>query len=73
MTTQSNKPLAFTCCVCGQPAGHVFLSLPVASGQAARVCKNCGETACAKHYSKSKQLCVRCAAGRQSWCSTPRP
>jgi hypothetical protein len=72
MTIQSNKPLAYTCCVCGQPAGNVLVSLPAATGKGPLVCKSCGETACAKHYSKSKQLCVRCAAGKESFCRTPR-
>jgi len=71
MSILPNQSLPFTCCVCGQPFGSISVAMAGAPGQRPGACKSCGNSACPKHFSKSKKLCVRCATGRQTWCRTP--
>ena len=65
----SDQPLAFTCVVCGMPTSTI--PLPVLSAPDANICSSCGQTVCAKHYSRSRKICVRCAKQSDSWCGTP--
>jgi|GEM_PF-1087933 len=61
-----------TCAVCGDPIdGLVFgVGLPLPLGKVDK-CKQCGKAVCSKHYSKSREKCVTCETGRDSWCKTP--
>lgn len=69
MSITSNNPIAFTCFVCGKPTG--VLAPPLPMGSAANLCTACNQTVCAKHYSRSRKICVRCAQQTDGWCRTP--
>lgn len=62
-----DKPFTGTCGVCGSPIHPLMTGIPVDT----RTCKVCHQTVCAKHYSRSKQMCSKCATGNDNWCKTP--
>lgn len=63
-----DKPLAGTCGVCGTPIHPLMTGVPVETG----TCKVCHQKVCAKHFSRSKQICSKCSTGNDSWCKTPK-
>ncbi len=62
-----DKPLIGTCGVCGTPINPLMTGVPVET----RTCKVCHQKVCAKHFSRSKQICSKCSTGNDSWCKTP--
>lgn len=67
----SDTPLKSTCAVCGEPLGGLA-ALPASPGKQSKHCGICGMDVCGKHYSQSRGACVRCTAGKDSWCKTPK-
>jgi hypothetical protein len=71
----SDNQLPNTCGICGEPVGGILgLALPLPEGLPLgkpHKCKTCGKLICSKHFSASRNLCVRCETGRDSWCKTP--
>jgi hypothetical protein len=71
-----DNSLQGTCGICGEPAttGLLGISLPLPEGLPLgkpHKCKGCGLIICGKHFSASRQKCVRCETGKDSWCKTP--
>lgn len=66
----ASDPLHGTCAVCGSLCDPLLLPNPL--GKQSHTCKNCHKKVCGKCYAKSKEICVICATGKGSWCSTPK-
>lgn len=67
---QPTEPLIGTCAVCASMLQSEIIPLPGA--KSGNQCTSCQKTVCAKCYSKSRKICVFCASGKDSWCTTPK-
>jgi hypothetical protein len=66
----SDQGLKGTCAVCNEPL-NVLEVLPGFPLGKSNKCKTCNQTVCSKHFSASRQTCVKCETGKDSWCTTP--
>jgi len=59
------------CSICGKPLESGLIPMPTAPGVAKKHCDGCDSDVCATHYSDSRKRCVRCTAGKDTWCKIP--
>jgi hypothetical protein len=62
--------LKSTCAICGEPIDIMEKLAGFPLGKPSQ-CKVCKQPICSKHFSKSRQKCVKCETGRDNWCQTP--
>jgi hypothetical protein len=65
-----DQALKNTCGICGEPINPLESLAGDPLGKP-RKCKTCKQQICGKHFSASRQQCVKCETGRDSWCKTP--
>ena len=62
--------MKMTCAICGEPLDPLEKLAGFPLGKP-RQCSVCKQPICSKHWSNSRQKCVKCETGRDSWCKTP--
>jgi hypothetical protein len=62
--------LKMTCAICSEPINPLEL-IPGSPLGKSGTCKVCKQHICHKHFSQSREKCVKCETGRDSWCKTP--
>jgi len=60
-----------TCGICGEPVDPLLALAGLALGKQNK-CQTCNQIICGKHFSLSRQKCVKCETGRDSWCKIPK-